>query len=192
MKGNGAIVLIVIALAVIFADGEWEGHKGANKNSTSNSAPVSTAGLDGRDQSKGRATLVTARPYDGPGKPEPVAVRRDGECQYQNEVVKVPLSSERYPASTWHIKLAWRRGAPKVWHLDRSGADANREQSLKGIESNSKLDRDEVPIAASEEGGAGADIAYIPFSDNRGSGSSIGNALSDYCDGQAFRVVITK
>jgi hypothetical protein len=33
----------------------------------------------------------------------------------------------------------------------------------------------------SEEGGFGADVRYIDPSDNRGSGSVMGNALEEYC-----------
>ncbi|MDO8213920.1 hypothetical protein [Conexibacter sp. CPCC 206217] len=34
-----------------------------------------------------------------------------------------------------------------------------------------------------------ADVAYVPSSQNRGAGSSIGLKLRRYCDGQRFRVI---
>ena len=40
-------------------------------------------------------------------------------------------------------------------------------------------DRDEWPMAMFKEGGEGASVRYIDPSDNRGAGSSIGNALPD-------------
>jgi hypothetical protein len=40
----------------------------------------------------------------------------------------------------------------------------------------------------SAEGGYGADVRYIDPADNRGSGSVMGNALSDWCETQPFRI----
>lgn len=197
MPKNGIAIFIIIAVfGLLFTDG-WENLKKATGESGANNqitrADVDTSGLSGRDQSKGNAVLITARQYQGSGKSEPGVITRDEPgCQVSKQTVKVPVSKKEYPSSAWHIQLAWRRGAPQIWHLDRQGAEENRDQSLQGIESDDQLDRDEVPLASTREGGAGADIAYIPFSDNRGSGSYIGNYMSDYCDGQAFRIKIVK
>lgn len=43
----------------------------------------------------------------------------------------------------------------------------------------------------SKEGGSGASVRGIPKSDNRGSGSSIGNQLRKYPDGTKYRIRIT-
>jgi hypothetical protein len=198
MPKNGLAIFIIIAVFGLLLTDGWEQLKKATGESEANNrvtkrSDVDTSGLQGRDQSRGRAVLITARRYRGPGESEPIRITRDKPgCQVSRSPVVVPLSWDKYPASAWHIKLAWRRGAPRVWHLDRPNADANRAASLRGIESDDQLDRDEVPLASTREGGRGADIAYIPYADNRGSGSYIGNYMSDYCNGQAFRIKITK
>jgi hypothetical protein len=50
--------------------------------------------------------------------------------------------------------------------------------------------RDEFPMAMCAEGGEGADVAYVEPSDNRGSGSWVGNHLEDYQDGTRVLFVI--
>jgi hypothetical protein len=45
-------------------------------------------------------------------------------------------------------------------------------------------------MAMCAEGGSGADIAYVTSSDNRGSGSWVGNHLEDYANGTRVLFVI--
>jgi hypothetical protein len=104
-------------------------------------------------------------------------------------VVLVPRS--RYPYTADHIVDAIAAGESPVLHIDRAGADANREASLRGIPTRAGYDRDEYPPAVSREGGSGADVRYVPSSDNRGAGTVMGERLSPYCDGQRFRLRIT-
>lgn len=113
--------------------------------------------------------------------------QEDG-CRLRSKPVTVWLSQQKYPYTIAHIRAAWRDGQPRVLHLDRAGAKENRDESLQGIPTRTGYDRDEWPMAASREGGEGAHIAYVPSSDNRGAGSSVGNQLDGWCSGQAFRV----
>ncbi len=115
----------------------------------------------------------------------------DDSCTLVHHPVRVELSISEYPRSTWHIRRAIRRGEPSVLHIDREVADQHRDDSLAGIPTRDGMDRDEYPLAFTKEGGDGADIAYVPYSDNRGSGSSVGGQLRPYCDGQAFRIKLT-
>lgn len=99
------------------------------------------------------------------------------------ETVQLEFPVERYPKTAEHIQNAIAKGESAVCTIDRDGAQENRDDSLRGIPTKKGLDRDEWPMAMCSEGGAGADIEYIPPSDNRGAGSWVGNALEGYPDG---------
>ncbi|MFC0214736.1 sporulation protein [Paenibacillus chartarius] len=89
----------------------------------------------------------------------------------------------RYPLTGDHIRDAIAAGHPSVCTIDRDGAAQNRKESLAGIPTKTGYDRDEWPMAMCEEGGYGADVRYVPSSDNRGAGAWVGNQLSQYPDG---------
>ncbi|MET3689835.1 hypothetical protein ABIC37_005385 [Priestia megaterium] len=97
--------------------------------------------------------------------------------------VKIDFPEDRYPLTAKHIKDAVEKGEDPICTIDREGADENRKLSLKDVPTKSGYDRDEWPMAMCEEGGQGADIEYIPPSDNRGAGSWVGNQLESYQDG---------
>jgi hypothetical protein len=113
-------------------------------------------------------------------------------CRRARHVVVVRISARHYPYTADHIIDAIAAGEARILHLDRTGADANREQSLHGIPTREGYDRDEYPPAVSREGGAGADVRYVPSADNRGAGSVMGQRLQRYCDGQRFRLRATR
>ena len=100
--------------------------------------------------------------------------------------------SDRYPETALHILGAIEQGHSDVCTIDRDGADANRAESLKGIDTRDGYDRDEWPMAMCEEGGKGASVAYISPSDNRGAGSWVGNELSQYEDGTKVLFIVEK
>ena len=113
-------------------------------------------------------------------------------------VVKVDLSESKYPESAQHIKDAIAGGAPTVLTLDRKDppgtaskdqkCNKRRKLSLKGIKTQKGKDRDEYPFAMTKEGGTGASVRLIDPSDNRGAGSTIGNALRDQPDDTQFEI----
>lgn len=98
------------------------------------------------------------------------------------EVIYLP--SDKYPKTAEHIIKAIEKGESNICTIDRKGATENRKQSLKGIPTKKGYDRDEFPMAMCEEGGTGADVEYVPLSDNRGSGSWISNQLDGFKDGE--------
>lgn len=100
--------------------------------------------------------------------------------------VTLNFPSDRYPETAAHIQEAIAKGESAICTIDRDGTDENRSESLKGIPTKDGYDRDEWPMAMCAEGGSGADVAYVELSDNRGSGSWVGNALEDYTDKQRF------
>jgi hypothetical protein len=113
-------------------------------------------------------------------------------CLRQHNSVYVQLSMSRYPETTDHILDAIDAGQPALLHIDRADEDLHRDQSLAPFPPRSGYDRDEYPPAMSAEGGTGADVRYIDPSDNRGAGSVMGNALSEWCETQPFRFDITQ
>ena len=106
--------------------------------------------------------------------------------------VELVFPSNDYPETALHIYGAIEQGASAVCTIDRAGAADNRKASLAGIDTMNGYDRDEWPMAMCEEGGAGASVAYIDASDNRGAGSWVGNKLTDYPDGTRVLFVVEK
>lgn len=104
--------------------------------------------------------------------------------------VVLHFPSTRYPETAAHIQAAIARGESAICTIDRAGADGNRDQSLKGIPTKDGYDRDEFPMAMCSEGGEGADVQYVKSSDNRGSGSWVGNQLEDYPNGTRVYFII--
>lgn len=117
--------------------------------------------------------------------------------------VFVNLADDLNREAIGHARDAVARGQPRVLHWRPELADANREASLRGFPIWSRLtlerrkaidpehfdlthDRDEYPPAASAEGGAGADVAYILSADNRSAGSRMRAQMDDFCGGTAF------
>jgi hypothetical protein len=85
-----------------------------------------------------------------------------------------------------HALDARRKGKPRVLHIRRYEADANRRASLRGIPTKKGFDRDEYPPAMSDEGGKGASVRYVGSSENRSAGSVMGSQLRRYCNEQRF------
>jgi len=130
---------------------------------------------------KETATSATTTPATDPASA--------AETDEQHDVVlEFPVA--KYPKTAAHIAAAIEAGQSAVCTIDRNGADANRDASLVGLATKAGHDRDEWPMAMCDEGGAGADIAYVPSSENRGSGSWVGHQLRDYADGTKVLFVL--
>lgn len=108
----------------------------------------------------------------------------------KNYDVVLHFPADKYPETASHIQAAIQKGESSICTIDRPEADNNREESLQGIPTKDGYDRDEWPMAMCDEGGKGADIAYVKPSDNRGSGSWVGNQLEDYPNGTRIMFVI--
>lgn len=117
-----------------------------------------------------------------------LATTDDGppSCEIVKPGIYVDLDDAKDAKTIDHARAAVRRGQPRILHLDRKDADAHRAASLRGIPTEPGMDRDEYPPAATVEGGAGADVAYVPPSDNRSAGAIMRAQLAPFCDGQAF------
>jgi hypothetical protein len=115
-------------------------------------------------------------------------------------VQNITFSKTRYPNIRRHFVAARRGGWPRTLVLNRPGADARRERLLEDIATRAGFDRDEYPPAVgrgrgkrlargSHPRGWMADVAYVPSSENRSHGSTMGIKLRRFCDGTRFRYV---
>ncbi|TYP70213.1 NucA/NucB deoxyribonuclease domain-containing protein [Paenibacillus methanolicus] len=114
--------------------------------------------------------------------------KTDAAASY-DAVIYFPFN--RYPLTGDHIRDAIAAGESAICTIDRAGADQNRKESLAGIPTKSGHDRDEWPMAMCAEGGYGADVRYVPSSDNRGAGAWVGNQLSKYANGKRIKFVMS-
>jgi hypothetical protein len=110
------------------------------------------------------------------------------------------FSKTKYPDIRKHFRAAVRRGWPTRLVLNRRGADARRDRLLEDIPTKDGYDRDEYPPAVGRGKGKGlqrgrhprgwrADVRYVPSSENRSHGASLGAKLADFCNGTRFRYV---
>lgn len=109
-------------------------------------------------------------------------------CEHGSEYYVVIVDSKKYPQTAEHIRRAQTNGFPEFVTLGRSDAAERRKASLADVKASPIYDRDEWPMAVFEEGGQGADVAYVDIHDNRGAGSSIGWQMRSFPDGSLVRV----
>lgn len=100
----------------------------------------------------------------------------------------VIVDSQKYPQTAEHIRIAQAMGFPEFVTLGRADAVERRKASLSDVKASPIYDRDEWPMAVFEEGGQGANVAYIEGRDNRGAGASIGWQMRGFPDGSRVRV----
>jgi hypothetical protein len=121
-------------------------------------------------------------------------------CVRPTSLQRIVFSAEEYPNVRRHFRGALRRGWPRRLVLNRRGADERRERLLRDIPPREGFDRDEYPPAVGRGRGPGlergrnprgwkADVRYVPSSENRSHGASLGNQLEPFCNGTRFRYV---
>lgn len=122
------------------------------------------------------------------------------DCGRPKRVVRISFSATKYPNVRRHFRRAVRRGWPKRLVLNRPGADERRDRLLEGYETREGYDRDEYPPAVGRGRGKGlkrgrdprgwkADVAYVPSSENRSHGATMGIKLRRFCNGTRFRYI---
>ena len=115
----------------------------------------------------------------------------DPAARVQQE--RVPEHPQAFPA-----RGAQGLAAPAV--VNRRGADARRDRLLEDYPTKDGYDRDEYPPAVGRGKGEGlergrnprgwkAHVRYVPSSENRSHGASLGAKLADFCNGTRFRYV---
>jgi hypothetical protein len=103
-------------------------------------------------------------------------------------VVPIGFSATKYPHIRGHYERALADGFPAVLVLNRDGADARRDRLLRTRATRAGMDRDEYPPAVGRSS-VRASVRYVPSSENRSHGATLGIKLRRYCDGTRFRYV---
>ena len=114
-------------------------------------------------------------------------------CTKPERVQRLVFRARKYPIIRRHFRGALRRGWPRRLVLNRPGADARRDRLLENHPTREGQDRDEYPPAVGRGKGKGlergrnprgwrADVRYVPSSENRSHGASLGARLQDFCD----------
>jgi len=127
--------------------------------------------------------------------------RTASQCVRPDGVQRLVFSAAKYPNIRRHFRRAvLRRDWPLRLVVNRSGADERRERLLRDIPTREGFDRDEYPPAVGRGRGPGlergrnprgwkADVRYVPSSENRSHGASLGAQLERFCNGTRFRYV---
>jgi hypothetical protein len=134
--------------------------------------------------------------------PDPRAGAGGGNdsCTKPRGVQRLVFSKTKYPNIRKHFLAALHKGWPRRLIVNRRGADARRDRLLEHIPTKDGYDRDEYPPAVGRGKGKGlmrgqhprgwkADVRYVPSSENRSHGASLGAKLERFCDGTRFRYV---
>ena len=112
------------------------------------------------------------------------------------------LQRREVPEHQSHTESAIAGGWPRVLVVNRPGKGQRRERLLQNIPTKSGFDRDEYPpavgrgraynnqrglVRGADPIGWLADVMYVPSSENRSHGASLGNKLRRFCNGTRFR-----
>ena len=116
------------------------------------------------------------------------AERPARSCVSPRAVVPIGFSATKYPHIRRHYERAVAHGFPSVLVVHRSGTDARRDRLLQSRPTRRGMDRDEYPPAVGRAS-VRASVAYVPSSENRSHGATLGIKLRRYCDGTRFRYV---
>ena len=139
-------------------------------------------------------------PPTPPASPPAPSQPTNAGCTTPSGVQPISFSRTKYPNIRRHFRAALRRGWPRTLVLNRPGSDARRDRLLGGFPTRPGFDRDEYPPAVGRGRGKGlrrgthprgwkADVRYVPSSENRSHGSTLGIKLRRFCDGTRFRYV---
>ena len=120
------------------------------------------------------------------------------ECVRPSGVQRIVFSAQKFANVRRHFRGAIRRSWPRRLVVNRRGADARRERALRNIPTREGFDRDECPPAVGRGRGPGlergrnprgwkADVRYVPSSENRSHGATLGDRLEPFCNGTRFR-----
>jgi len=109
-------------------------------------------------------------------------------------VQTISFGATKCPDIRRHFRGALRRGWPRTLVLNRPRAGERRDRLLEDIPTRAGFDRDEYPPAVGRGRGKGltrgsnptdrrADVRYVPSSENRLHGCSLGAKLRRFCNG---------
>ena len=139
----------------------------------------------------------SAKPPTPPKKPAPGDPKN---CTTPSGVQHISFSATKYANIRAHFLAAVKKGWPKKLVLNRAGAAERRDRLLQAWPTKKGYDRDEYPPAVGRGKGKGlqkgsnptgwkADVRYVPSSENRSHGSTLGAKLHRFCSGTRFQYV---
>jgi hypothetical protein len=146
-------------------------------------------------------STVPGGDHAGSGGSKPDPTQDTGTtCARPKAVQRLVFSASKYPNIRAHFRAAVRKGWPRITVLNRPGADARRDRLLRGVPTRDGMDRDEYPAAVLRGKSKGlergrnprgwkADLRYVPSSENRSHGATLGAKLAGVCNGTRFRYV---
>jgi hypothetical protein len=136
---------------------------------------------------------------DGGGGSTTPAAAPQGSCVKPPAVQPIGFSKTKYPTIRKHFLAAVAKGWPRILVINRPGASGRRDRLLADVPTRDGYDRDEYPPAVGRGKGFHvrgvnprgwmADVAYVPSSENRSHGSTMGIKLKRFCNGTKFRYV---
>ena len=109
-------------------------------------------------------------------------------CVTPRDVAAISFSGTKYPNIRRHYEHAVAAGWPSVLVVNRTGADSRRSRLLRSTDTRRGMDRDEYPPAVARAS-VRASVAFVPSSENRSHGATLGIKLRRFCDGTRFRYV---
>jgi len=135
-----------------------------------------------------------------PSSPAAPSSSSPAGCTSPAAVQTVRFSTSKYPSIRRHFLKATTKGKwPRILTINRDGAEQRRDRLLRGVPTRKGFDRDEYPPAVARGLGAStrgtnpigwmASVQYVPSSENRSHGSTMGAALRKWCNGVKFRYV---
>ncbi|ATL45729.1 hypothetical protein COR50_00340 [Chitinophaga caeni] len=109
------------------------------------------------------------------------------------KVVPVPVPEKLFPNIYKNLLKSLANGKPMTitYDANRQNARQRRREALKNTPPKAGYDRDEYQYASTKEGGKGADVNYVPTSENRKQGGLIGAlvVLNGMQTGDQFQMV---
>ena len=201
------VVCLVVALGVLATFGGQPAHAATCGNYANQAAAQHAADTrdgDGDGIYCESLPCPCAKPGGDSGgggpTPAPPAGTNPTGCAHPSAVQNISFSKTKYRNIRRHFLDALRMGWPRTLVLNRSGADARRDRLLAPFATRPGQDRDEYPPAVGRGKGAGlergvnptgwrADMRYVPSSENRSHGSTLGAKLRRFCNGTRFRYV---
>jgi hypothetical protein len=141
-----------------------------------------------------------------PPPPPPPSTSTSGAnpagCTRPKSAQRLLFSKAKYPNIYTHFTRAVAKGWPRIMVVNRKGTAQRRDRLLAALPTKPGYDRDEYPAAVGrgrangaspglvrgiEPIGWRADVEYVPSSENRSHGSSLGAKLRKLCNGTRFR-----
>ena len=117
-----------------------------------------------------------------------LAVAERPSCATPRDVVAIGFAPPSTRTSVATTSRRWPRAGRPCSCSSAPAPTRAATRALRSVATRRGMDRDEYPPAVGRAT-ARADVAYVPSSENRSHGATLGIKLRRYCDGTRFRYV---